>query len=101
GAHRVFVIEAADALGDESQTALLKTLEEPADFAHFALLSSEPALLAPTIISRCQPVTFEPLAPDALELRLGDIEADSETRRAVARLAGGDLERARFLLSGP
>ena len=30
GEHRVFVIEAADAMADESQNALLKTLEEPA-----------------------------------------------------------------------
>src|SRR5688572_26341608 len=43
GEHRVFVIEAAEAMGDESQNALLRTLEEPPPFVHLVLLSSEPA----------------------------------------------------------
>ena len=48
---------------DESQNALLKTLEEPPGFAHLILLSSEPEALLETISSRCQPVEFAPL-PD-------------------------------------
>ena len=50
----MFVIEEAEALRDESQNALLKTLEEPAPFAHLILLCSEPELLAGTILSRCR-----------------------------------------------
>ena len=42
GGKRVFVIEAAEAMRDESQNALLKTLEEPPDFVHLILLTSEP-----------------------------------------------------------
>ena len=48
---------------DESQNALLKTLEEPPGFAHLILLSSEPEALLETISSRCQPVEFAPLPP--------------------------------------
>ena len=40
---RVFVIEAAEQMRDESQNALLKTLEEPPDFVHLILLTAEPA----------------------------------------------------------
>ena len=54
GDHRAFVIEEAEGLRDESQNALLKTLEEPAAFAHLILVCSEPELLAGTILSRCQ-----------------------------------------------
>ena len=57
GGKRVFVIEAAEAMRDESQNALLKTLEEPPAFVHLILLSSEPSALLETIASRCQPVT--------------------------------------------
>ncbi len=96
---RVFILEAAEALGDESQNALLKTLEEPPSFAHLLLVSSEPELLLETIVSRCQPVPFEPLAPDAVEARLVDADAPEAERRAAARLCGGDAGRARFLLS--
>ncbi len=95
GGRRVFVIEEAEDLRDESQNALLKTLEEPAPFAHLILICSEPELLAETIISRCAPVEFGPLPPDAVLEALG---AGGEAA-AAARLSGGDLELARLLLS--
>lgn len=101
GARRVFVIEAAEAMADESQNALLKTLEEPPPFAHLVLVTSEPAALLETVRSRCQAVRFAPLAEESVALHLSELglgEGDEE-RRAAARLAGGDTERAAFLLT--
>jgi DNA polymerase III subunit delta' len=113
GGKRVFVVEAAEAMRDESQNALLKTLEEPPDFVHLILLSSEPEGLLETIASRCQPIDFAPLSAEVLEAELtadGPISHDmggisahrpgEEEIAAAARLAAGDLERARLLL-GP
>jgi DNA polymerase-3 subunit delta' len=97
---RVFVVEAAEQMRDESQNALLKTLEEPPDFVHLILLSSEPALLLETIASRCQPIDFAPLPPEAIEAQLGDVGSPDELATA-ARLSAGDVARARFLLSDP
>ena len=96
GERRVFVIEEAEALRDESQNALLKTLEEPAPFAHLILLCSDPELLAATIVSRCRPIEFLSLTPEAVLDRLGASGAEAE---AVARLCGGDAELAQFLLT--
>jgi DNA polymerase-3 subunit delta' len=104
GGKRVFVIEAAEAMRDESQNALLKTLEEPPKFVHLILLSSEPALLLETVASRCQPVDFAPLPPEAVEAALGSaVEGgvDADEIAAAARLSSGDVELARFLLSEP
>jgi DNA polymerase III subunit delta' len=95
GERRVFVIEEAEDLRDESQNALLKTLEEPAPFAHLILICSEPELLAETILSRCTPVEFGPLAPDAVLEALGA----GEEAAVAARLSGGDVELARLLAS--
>jgi DNA polymerase-3 subunit delta' len=95
GRRRVFVIEEAEDLRDESQNALLKTLEEPAPFAHLILVCSEPEQLSETILSRCAPVEFGPLTPDAVLEVLG---AGKEAA-AAARLSGGDVELARRLLS--
>jgi DNA polymerase-3 subunit delta' len=100
GTRRVFVIEAAEALRDESQNALLKTLEEPPPYAHLILLTSEPEALLETVSSRCQTVAFAPLPAAAIEAALGDA-AGAEERAAAARLAAGDLGRARFLVSAP
>jgi DNA polymerase III subunit delta' len=101
GGKRVFVIEAAEAMRDESQNALLKTLEEPPAFVHLILLSSEPAGLLETIASRCQPVDFAPLPLDAVAAAVRDAEpaADAEEIAAAARLSAGDLDLARFLLT--
>ncbi len=102
GGKRVFVVEAAEAMRDESQNALLKTLEEPPEFVHLILLSSEPEALLETVASRCQPVDFAPLPAEVLERKLvegsGDGGASAEEAAAAARLAAGDLERARLLL---
>jgi DNA polymerase III subunit delta' len=110
GVKRVFVVEAAEAMRDESQNALLKTLEEPPGFVHLILLSSEPAALLETIASRCQPVDFAPLPVEAVEAAIvesaagdgpagGDGSPGSDEVAAAARLSGGDLELARFLLT--
>ena len=108
GGKRVFVVEAAEAMRDESQNALLKTLEEPPGFVHLILLSSEPEQLLETIASRCQPVDFAPLPPEVLEAALageagpgGGLGAGPSPAgevAAAARLAAGDLERGRLLL---
>ncbi|HYH54681.1 MAG TPA: hypothetical protein VD761_11175 [Solirubrobacterales bacterium] len=98
GGKRVFVIEAAEAMRDESQNALLKTLEEPPEFVHLILLSSDQEGLLETVASRCQTVEFAPLPAEVLERELAGGGAAAEETAAAARLAAGDLELARFLL---
>jgi DNA polymerase-3 subunit delta' len=112
GGKRVFVVEAAEAMRDESQNALLKTLEEPPEFVHLILLSSEPEGLLETIASRCQSLDFAPLSAEVLEAELAaEVSKSGGTAdrqdgpppspdeiAAAARLAAGDLERARLLL---
>jgi DNA polymerase-3 subunit delta' len=111
GGKRVFVVEAAEAMRDESQNALLKTLEEPPEFVHLILLSSDGEGLLETVASRCQTVEFAPLPAEVLERELADgmktSPSGTEAARrpeevaTAARLAAGDLERARLLLSEP
>ena len=108
GGKRVFVVEAAEAMRDESQNALLKTLEEPPAFVHLILLSSDGEGLLETVASRCQTVEFAPLPAEVLEAELADgtetvLSGPESSRRpeevaAAARLAAGDLERARLLV---
>jgi DNA polymerase III subunit delta' len=94
---RVFVIAEADRMNEESQNALLKTLEEPAPFAHLVLVSSAPGRLLPTIVSRLQPVRFGPVPAARIAELLERAGVDSRTALACARLAGGNADRARYL----
>src|SRR4051812_33932817 len=96
---RVFVIEAADRLIEAAANKMLKTLEEPPEFAHLVLLTDRPSNVLPTIASRCQHVRFDAPPPDELARRLHGIEP--QTALACARLALGDGERAERLAYEP
>ena len=99
GARRVFVVESAVALNEESQNAMLKTLEDPPHHAHLILIASEEQAILPTVASRCQLIGFEAVPEGSIASRLGPSVAPDKAL-AAARLARGDLGRAR-LLAGP
>src|SRR4029079_16865829 len=65
-------------------------------------LSSDGEGLLETVASRCQTIDFTPLPAEVLEGELGaaGLDAAPDEIAAAARLAAGDLERARLLLSG-
>jgi DNA polymerase-3 subunit delta' len=96
--HRVFVLERADTMNDEAANALLKTLEEPPAYVVLLLLTDKPTQVLPTIVSRCQPVRFDPLRPEQLAAQLKGIP--QETAAACARLSLGDGEKAKQLAYG-
>ena len=98
-ARRVFVIERADTMNDESANRMLKTLEEPASFVHLLLLTDRPGEVLPTIASRCQAVRFNPLPADRIAARLREERVEPDLARACARLALGDASLARRLAS--
>jgi DNA polymerase III subunit delta' len=97
---RVFVIERADTMNDQTANRMLKTLEEPADYVHLVLLTDRVGEVLPTIASRCQLVRFDPLSSDELRRRLDARGVAGETATACARLALGDGERALALALG-
>ena len=95
GKARVFLIEEAERLNDASANALLKVLEEPPRTSHLILITARPAMLLPTILSRCQMIRFAPLTPDEIESHLTKNKlVDNKTARIRARAAGGSMGRA-------
>ena len=95
GKARVFLIDEADKLNDASANALLKVLEEPPRTSHLILITARPAMLLPTILSRCQMIRFAPLAPAEIESHLlKDKSIDKKTAQLRARAAGGSIGRA-------
>ena len=98
--YRVFVLERVDTMDDPAANTLLKTLEEPPGYVVLILLTDRPTQVLPTIASRCQPVRFDPLAPDALAARLEAEGVEPGAARACARLSLGDGERALALALG-
>lgn len=91
---RVVLVERADALGDASANAMLKTLEEPGEGNVFVLLTDQPQALLSTIVSRCQPVRFAPFAPDALARQLEARGVAPDKASLIGVLAEGSYGRA-------
>ncbi len=60
GRRRVLILHDAERLNEESSNAMLKTLEEPPDYATIILVSNSTDLL-PTIVSRCRVLRLRPL----------------------------------------
>jgi len=90
GRRRFFLLPSAEQLSEAAANALLKTLEEPPDYATLVLAAPGPAQVLPTIRSRCQMVRFGITPPAALATALQaefDVPADRAVR--AARYAGG------------
>lgn len=98
---RVFVIEGAERLNEQAANRLLKTLEEPPEYAHIVLVSDRREEVMATIASRCVHVRFDARSAEeiARELMAEGTGEESEAR-ACARLALGDGGTARMLASG-
>ena len=61
GKRRVCILTAADRMAPDIPNTLLKTLEEPPLHTVIILLANNSRFILPTILSRCQPIRFNPL----------------------------------------
>jgi DNA polymerase-3 subunit delta' len=61
GKRRVCILTAADRMAPHIPNTLLKTLEEPPLHTVIILLANNSRFILPTILSRCQPIRFNPL----------------------------------------
>jgi DNA polymerase-3 subunit delta' len=89
GRRKVYLIEDAEAMTDEAQNALLKTLEEPPSFVVILLAALSDHALLPTVVSRCQLLPLRPLAQgevrQALTSRWGAAEDQAGLLAGLSR----------------
>ncbi|MCD5390268.1 DNA polymerase III subunit delta' [candidate division NPL-UPA2 bacterium] len=95
GRMKVYLITEADRMTAQASNALLKTLEEPPANSILILLTSHPASLLPTIISRCQMMRFSPLNLGRIEDYLvKKLNLSFPKARLLSRLSEGRLGKA-------
>ena len=95
GRRRVVLIRDADALIDQAQNALLKSLEEPPPATVFVLTSAAPDALLRTVRSRTMRLTFGRLTSDEVEqLLVRDHQREPAEARRLAGLADGSVGAA-------
>ena len=100
---RAYVVFSAELMNEDAADALLKDLEEPPAYAVLVLVADDLGPLPETIRSRCQPVPFRRLPERAVRevvvARRPGLSPEEVT--ALARVAGGRLDRAERLLDPP
>jgi DNA polymerase-3 subunit delta' len=91
---KVFILHDADRMAPAGANALLKTFEEPAPDALIILVSSHPAALLDTILSRCLKVYFRAVSETDIHALLSQRNVTDAQARLFSRLAGGSVRQA-------
>lgn len=93
--HKVYIIKDADKLGMAGANAFLKTLEEPAPHTCFVLLANNKDNVLPTILSRCQILSFNQLPYDnALNYVKDNSNLNMADAKKALDLFGGNTGKA-------
>lgn len=96
--YKVYIMNEGEKMSPQAQNALLKTLEEPPQYAVILILTTNAAGLLPTILSRCVLLNMKPVGDNLVKeylcshMELPDYKADI----AVA-FARGNIGRAKLL----
>ena len=94
GPYKIYIIKDAQLLNENGQNALLKTLEEPPEYALFFLLTDNYDMLLDTIKSRCMKLRMEPLDAKTVIRELEKSKADKALIEENALLSKGNLGMA-------
>mgnify|MGYP006282106679 FL=1 len=98
--YKVYIIEEAAKMTIQAQNSLLKTLEEPPEYAIIILTNENKNELIPTIISRCQEVKLHNQPLEIVKEYLINTEGfNSEDAQLYATLARGKYKKAVKLAS--
>ena len=104
GRYKIFIVDEVHMLSKAAFNALLKTLEEPPEYAIFIFATTEPHKVLPTILSRVQRFDFKRISVDEIVQRLEKITTDEgisidhESLYVIAKKADGALRDALGLL---
>lgn len=91
--YRIFLIDQAESMNDGAANAFLKSLEEPPPYVYFFLITSNLEKLLPTIRSRCQKLSFQPLSDqDKEKILIHSFHLDEKQARDLARISYRQLE---------
>lgn len=65
--YKIYIIPDGEKMTEQAQNALLKTIEEPPEYAVFLLLTENINMFLPTILSRCVTLQLKPVEPKLIK----------------------------------
>lgn len=98
--YKVYIINQADKLTEQAQNSLLKTLEEPPEYAVIILICEETNQLRPTIVSRSQLVRLHNQPKEVITNYLSkETELNDQDLKLFTVLAKGRYKKALNLVT--
>lgn len=98
GRYKIYLVKEADKMNVPAQNALLKTLEEPPDYAIILLLCGQSGAFLDTIKSRCVRLRLKPQTQERIRERLAALYPGREGTERFVRFAGGNIGKALRLI---
>ncbi len=104
GKYKIYILDEAHMLTTEAFNALLKTLEEPPDYAIFVMATTDVQKMLPTVLSRCQRFDFKRISTRQIVqhvlfvAREEKVEIERSAAELIARAATGGMRDALSLL---
>lgn len=93
--HKVYIIPDANKMTEQAQNALLKTIEEPPEYAVILLLTENAKNLLSTITSRCITLNTEPLEQEAItQYLIKNLQMEPERAKIAAGFCQGNVGKA-------
>ena len=91
---KIYIIDNSETMTTEAQNCLLKTLEEPPEFATIILIGSNENAFLPTIKSRCMILRFQPIENDKIKKYLEQNYNINNLNKNQLELFQGSIGRA-------
>ena len=99
GKYKIYIIPDAQDLNNFAQNAILKTIEEPPEYAIIILLTTNMGSLLSTIISRCVEFAVKPVNEDVIEKHLIQNGISPDEAKVAASFACGNVGKAMLFAS--
>ncbi|MCI8760440.1 MAG: DNA polymerase III subunit delta' [Clostridia bacterium] len=91
---KVYIVDDADKMTTEAQNCLLKTLEEPPDYATIILIGSQENAFLNTIKSRCMILHFQPIENEKMRQYMEENYGMNELTKNHFEMFQGSIGRA-------
>lgn len=95
GQYKIYIVDEAEKMNEAAQNALLKTLEEPPEYAVILLLTTNAGAFLQTILSRCVTLELRPLSVSQVtEYLMNSRQLPDYVARLYASFSGGSIGKA-------
>jgi DNA polymerase-3 subunit delta' len=94
---KIYIIDGADKMTKEAQNCLLKTLEEPPEFAVIILIGNNESLFLETIKSRCIIIHFEKISNENIKKYIEENFGLQNLNENTLKIFQGSIGKANYL----